>query len=63
MGYSVYYRGEIGIVPPLTEEHAEIVLAFSKYERNEKTASIFEAVAASAEPCLPAHGGLFSRGR
>jgi hypothetical protein len=59
MGYSVYYRGEIEIVPPLTEEHAEIVLDFSKYERNEKTAPIFEAVVASAEPDLPAHAGLF----
>ncbi|HUZ97530.1 MAG TPA: hypothetical protein VMU57_21710 [Edaphobacter sp.] len=65
MGYSVYYRGKIEIVPPLTEEHAEIVLAFSKYERAEKTASIFEAVAASAEPDLPGHAGLFelSEGR
>lgn len=41
MGYSVYYSGEIEIAPPLTEEHAEIVLAFSKHQRTEKTAPIF----------------------
>jgi hypothetical protein len=30
MRYSVYYRGEISINPPLSEEHAAAVLAFSK---------------------------------
>ena len=59
MGYSVYYSGEIEIAPPLTEEHAEIVLAFSKHQRTEKTAPIFAAVAASAEPDLPGYSGLF----
>ena len=59
MGYSVYYSGEIEIAPPLTEEHAEIVLAFSNHQRTEKTAPIFAAVAASAEPDLPGYSGLF----
>ena len=59
MGYSVYYSGEIEIAPPLTEEHAEIVLAFSNNQRTDKTAPIFAAIAASAEPDLPAYTGLF----
>ena len=59
MGYSVYYSGEIEIAPPLTEEDAEIVLAFSNHQRTEKTAPIFAAVAASAEPDLPGYSGLF----
>ena len=59
MGYSVYYSGEIEIAPPLTEEDAEIVLDFSNHRRTEKTAPIFAAVAASAEPDLPGHTGLF----
>ena len=59
MGYSVYYSGEIEIAPPLTEEHAEIVLDFSNHRRTEKTAPIFAAVAASAEPDLPGYSGLF----
>jgi len=59
MGYSVYYRGEIEIAPPLTEEDAEIVLDFSNHRRTAKTAPIFAAVAASAEPNLPGHSGLF----
>ena len=59
MGYSVYYSGEIEIAPPLTEEHAETVLAFSNHQRTEKTAPIFAAVAASAEPDLPGYSGLF----
>ena len=59
MGYSVYYTGEIEIAPPLTEEHAETVLAFSNHQRTEKTAPIFAAVAASAEPDLQGCSGLF----
>jgi hypothetical protein len=59
MGYSVYYRGEIEVAPPLTEEHAETLLAFSNHERTEKTAPIFAVVAASAEPDLPGYSGLF----
>ena len=35
MPYSVYYRGEITISPPLTEEHAAVVLAFSRKEYND----------------------------
>jgi hypothetical protein len=58
MGYSVYYRGEIEIAPPLTEEHAETVLAFSNHQRTVKTAPIFAAIAASAEADLPGHAGL-----
>ena len=46
MGYSVYYTGEIEIAPPLTEEHAETVMAFSNHQRTENTAPVFAAVAA-----------------
>jgi hypothetical protein len=59
MGYSVCYRGEIEIAPPLTEEHTEIVLAYSNHQRTEKTAPIFAAIAASTEPDLPGYSGLF----
>jgi hypothetical protein len=56
---SVYYRGEINITPPLTKEHKNTVLAFSKQERNDLTEPIFARVAASAEPDLPAYADLF----
>ncbi|MBB6144290.1 hypothetical protein HNQ77_002242 [Silvibacterium bohemicum] len=59
MPYSVYYRGEIQITPPLSEEHAAAVLAFSKKERNEFTEPIFARVAASEEPDLPGYSNLF----
>ena len=59
MSYSVYYRGEIQIHPPLSEEHAAAVLAFSKKERNELTEPIFARVAASEEPDLPGYLELF----
>jgi hypothetical protein len=59
MGYCVYYTGEIEIAPALTEEDAEIVLDFSNNRRTEKTAPIFAAVAASAEPDLPCYSGIF----
>lgn len=59
MPYSVYYRGEISINPPLSEEHAAAVLAFSKKEHNELTEPIFARVAASEEPDLPGYSGLF----
>jgi hypothetical protein len=60
MGYSVYYSDEIKITPPLTEEHAAVVLAFANHEHNEKTDPLFAAVAASPEPDLPHWGGLFT---
>jgi hypothetical protein len=59
MPYCVYYRGEISINPPLSEEHAAAVLAFSKKEHNELTKPIFARVAASEEPDLPGYSGLF----
>ena len=59
MPYCVYYRGEIGITPPLSEEHAATALAFSKKEQNELTEPIFARIAASEEPDLPAYSDLF----
>jgi len=59
MPYSVYYRGEINITPPLAEEHRATVLGFSKYEHNNLTAPIFARVAASLEPDLPGYPDLF----
>jgi hypothetical protein len=59
MSYPVYYRGEIHISPPLSEEHAAAVLAFSRKERNELTEPIFASVAASEEPDLPGYADLF----
>jgi hypothetical protein len=59
MGYNVYYRGEIEITPPLTEEHAALVLAFSKGERSKQTEAIYEAIAGSPEPDLPGYADLF----
>lgn len=59
VSYSVYYRGEITISPPLTEEYAAVVLAFAKEERNQLTKPIFARIAASPEPDLPGHWNLF----
>lgn len=59
MGYNVYYRGEIQVTPPLSKEHAALVLAFSKGERSEKTEVIYQAIAKSAEPDLPGYADLF----
>jgi hypothetical protein len=59
MPYSVYYRGEITISPPLSEEHAAVVLAFSKKEHNELIEPIFARIAASEEPDLPGYSDLF----
>jgi hypothetical protein len=59
MPYSVYYRGEITISPPLTEEHAAVVLAFARKECNQLTKPIFARIAASPEPDLPAYWDLF----
>lgn len=55
----VYYRGEITITPPLTEEHATAVLGFSRREHNELTEPIFAHVAASDQPDLPWATELF----
>lgn len=65
MPYSVYYRGEIIISPPLTEEHAAVVLAFSRKEYNELTKPIFAKIAASPGEDLPAYMDVFdiSEGR
>ena len=41
MGYNVYYRGEVEVTPPLSEEHAALILAFSKGERSVKTEAIY----------------------
>ena len=60
MGYSVYYHGEISITPPLSEDHAAIVLAVSNQEETDATRAIFAAIAASPESDLPAYGGLFT---
>lgn len=57
MGYHVYYRGEIEVNPPLSEEHAHIVLAVVNMENTEDTKTIFEAIKASADPDLPGYGG------
>ncbi len=59
MSYSVYYRGEIHVDPPLAEVHAAAVLAFSKKERNDLTEPILAKVAASEEPDLPGYADLF----
>jgi hypothetical protein len=59
MPYSVYYRGEITMSPPLTEDHAAVVLAFARKECNQLTKPIFARIAASPEPDLPAHWDLF----
>jgi hypothetical protein len=60
VGYPVYYRGEIEIVPPLTEGHRAVALALSKRELNDQTQPIFDAIAASPEPDLPWHTDLFT---
>lgn len=59
MPYSVYYRGEITISPPLTEEHAAVVRAFSRKESNDLTKSIFAKIAASPGEDLPAYMDVF----
>ena len=59
MGYKVYYRGEIQVSPPLTREHAALVLAFSSGERTQLTEAIYKSVAASSNPDLPGHADLF----
>lgn len=59
MPYCVYYRGEISITPPLSEEHAASVLAFSRKQHNECTEPIFARIAASEEPDLPGYSDLF----
>lgn len=59
MPYSVYYRGEITIRPPLTEEHAAVVLAFSRKEYNDLTKPIFANIAASPGEDLPAYMDVF----
>ncbi len=58
MGYSVYYRGEISVTPPLTKQHAATLRAFSRLELTADTNSIFAAIADSPEPDLPGYGGL-----
>jgi hypothetical protein len=58
MGYTVYYRGEIGITPPLTEEDATTLRAFLNVEPTDETRPIFAAIAASSQPDLPHYGGL-----
>jgi hypothetical protein len=60
MSYSVYYRGEITISPPLSEEHAATVLAFAKKEYNHLTKPLFARIAASPGPDLPGYWDLFS---
>jgi hypothetical protein len=59
MGYNVYYCGEIQVSPPLSKEHADLVLAFSKGERTELTEAIYESIAGSADTDLPDYAGLF----
>lgn len=59
MGYNVYHRGEIHVFPPLTQEHADLVLAFSKGERTQLTQAIYKSIAASAVPDLPGYADLF----
>ncbi len=59
MPYPVYYRGEITIIPPLTEEHAAAVLGSSRREHNELTEPIFANIAASDEADLPWATELF----
>jgi hypothetical protein len=59
MSYPVYYRGELHIAPPLSEEHAATVLAFSRKEHNDLTEPIFARVAVSEEPDLPGYANLF----
>jgi hypothetical protein len=59
MSYSVYYRGEIKISPPLTEEHAAVVVAFSRKEYNDLTKAIFAKIAASPGEDLPAYMDVF----
>jgi hypothetical protein len=59
MPYSVYYRGEITISPPLTEEHAALVLAFSRKECNDLTEPIFANIAATPGEDLPAYMDVF----
>ena len=59
MPYSVYYRGEITIRPPLTEEHAAVVLAFSRKEYNDLTKPIFANIAATPGEDLPAYMDVF----
>jgi hypothetical protein len=60
MSYSIYYRGEMQINPPLSEERASAVLAFSKGEDTPLTEPIFARVAASEEPDLPGYADLFA---
>lgn len=59
MSYNVYYRGEIQILPPLTKEHADVVLAFSKGERTQLTEAIYKSIADSPDPDLPGYSDLF----
>jgi hypothetical protein len=59
MGYNVYYRGEIQISPPLTKEHADVVLAFAKSERTQLTEAIYKSIADSPAPDLPGYADLF----
>ncbi|HEX4030960.1 MAG TPA: hypothetical protein VHX20_11385 [Terracidiphilus sp.] len=59
MPYFVYYRGEVTISPPLTEEHAVVVLAFSRKEYNDLTKPIFANIAATLVEDLPAHMDVF----
>lgn len=59
MPYFVYYRGEITISPPLTEEHAAVVLAFSRKEYNDLTKAVFAEIAASPGEDLAAYMDVF----
>lgn len=59
MPYSVFYHGEINIRPPLTEEHAIVVLAFSRKELNEHTKPIFQKINATPGEDLPAYMDVF----
>jgi hypothetical protein len=59
MPYSVFYRGEININPPLTEEHAAVVLAFSRKEHNEQTKPIFAKINATPGEDLPRYMDVF----
>ena len=59
MGYSVYYDGQVTITPPLSEEHAAIVIAIVNHNEIEETRPILAAIAAGGGPTLPRYGGLF----
>ncbi len=58
MGYSVYYTGEVNVIPALTEDDAAVLRAVANLEQTEATRAIFAAIAASPEPDLPGHAGL-----